>query len=331
VSELRYLPFGETRWAWGVTPTDRRYTGQRELAGVGLYDYNARMYWPAAGRFVSADTVVPGLKDPQAFNRYAYVRNSPVNRVDPTGHADTCNSALYNCGGYGNNDPFITSPTPEMAPGVANGNPYIYLQQFVADPNLLHVQADYWARIHPHYDPFSDPNRYTTNWMGQSIPQPHFDYVRSALARALLAHGRAQEASLLHGLSIDSWIQLGGTGIYCAATILNYRSTGQWGWTGQGTITLSNGKTIRDGDWLSADDALDAASRFLGPGYVEKGPGRFVSSDGLRQVRMLEVDLTKSNNHAGAPHINFEVWAPIPTTPNRLQRIENLHVFINNP
>ncbi len=48
VAELRYLPFGETRWAWGTTPTDRRYTGQRELPGVGLYDYNARMYWPAA-------------------------------------------------------------------------------------------------------------------------------------------------------------------------------------------------------------------------------------------------------------------------------------------
>ncbi len=39
VAELRYLPFGETRWAWGVTPTDRRYTGQRELPAIGLYDY----------------------------------------------------------------------------------------------------------------------------------------------------------------------------------------------------------------------------------------------------------------------------------------------------
>ncbi len=39
VAELRYLPFGETRWMSGITPTDRRYTGQRELAGVGLYDY----------------------------------------------------------------------------------------------------------------------------------------------------------------------------------------------------------------------------------------------------------------------------------------------------
>jgi RHS repeat-associated protein len=88
VAELRYLPFGETRWMSGTTPTDRRYTGQREVPAIGLYDYNARMYWPAAGRFVSADTIVPRLKDPQAFNRYAYARNSPLVRVDPTGHID---------------------------------------------------------------------------------------------------------------------------------------------------------------------------------------------------------------------------------------------------
>ena len=93
VAELRYLPFGKTRWAWGrtvsaTTPTDRRYTGQRELPAIGLYDYNARMYWPGAGRFVSADTVAPGPGNPQSLNRYSYVRNSPLMRVDPDGHLD---------------------------------------------------------------------------------------------------------------------------------------------------------------------------------------------------------------------------------------------------
>ncbi len=44
------------------------------------------MYWPAAGRFVSADTVVPGPGNPQQFNRYAYVVNNPLRHTDPTGH-----------------------------------------------------------------------------------------------------------------------------------------------------------------------------------------------------------------------------------------------------
>jgi hypothetical protein len=40
------------------------------------------------GRFISADSIVPRPGDPQAFNRYAYVRNSPLMRIDPTGHED---------------------------------------------------------------------------------------------------------------------------------------------------------------------------------------------------------------------------------------------------
>ncbi|MCL6510505.1 MAG: hypothetical protein K6U78_07445 [Anaerolineae bacterium] len=52
-------------------------TGQREEAGVGLYDYNARMYSPLLGRFLSADPLVPRPDDPQSFNRYSYARHSP--------------------------------------------------------------------------------------------------------------------------------------------------------------------------------------------------------------------------------------------------------------
>ncbi len=37
VAELRYLPFGETRWMSRTTPTARRYAGQHELAAIGLY------------------------------------------------------------------------------------------------------------------------------------------------------------------------------------------------------------------------------------------------------------------------------------------------------
>jgi hypothetical protein len=35
---------------------------------------------------VSADTLVPGAGNPQALNRYAYVYNSPLKYVDPSGH-----------------------------------------------------------------------------------------------------------------------------------------------------------------------------------------------------------------------------------------------------
>ena len=54
--------------------------------GIGLVYMNARYYVHGIGRFASADTIVPDPADPQAYNRYTYVRNSPMNYSDPTGH-----------------------------------------------------------------------------------------------------------------------------------------------------------------------------------------------------------------------------------------------------
>jgi RHS repeat-associated protein len=85
LSELRYKPWGEIRYASQPTMTDRRYTGQR-MEGTGLYDYGARWYDASLGRFLSADSIVPNMGDPQAWDRYAYVDNNPVVNVDPTGH-----------------------------------------------------------------------------------------------------------------------------------------------------------------------------------------------------------------------------------------------------
>jgi hypothetical protein len=46
VSEMRFKPYGETRYSGppAGTPTDYRFTGQRRLAGLGLYHMGARFY-----------------------------------------------------------------------------------------------------------------------------------------------------------------------------------------------------------------------------------------------------------------------------------------------
>jgi len=85
VGELRYTPYGVTRYEWGSIPTPRRYTGQ-PWEGVGLYDYGARYYSPGLGRWISADTMVPAPPNPQSLNRYAYVYNQPLIYVDRKGH-----------------------------------------------------------------------------------------------------------------------------------------------------------------------------------------------------------------------------------------------------
>ena len=87
VSSMLYTAFGETRSSNGMTASDYLYTGQREESEIGLYFYKARWYDPALARFISADTLVPQPGDPLAWDRYAYVRNNPINGIDPTGHA----------------------------------------------------------------------------------------------------------------------------------------------------------------------------------------------------------------------------------------------------
>jgi len=60
IGELRYTPYGEMRrdYPRGVIPTDRRFTGQRWEADLGLYDYRARFYDPTLGRFLQPDVLV---------------------------------------------------------------------------------------------------------------------------------------------------------------------------------------------------------------------------------------------------------------------------------
>jgi RHS repeat-associated protein len=90
-TQQRYLPFGGVRELSGYSTTGRTdytYTGQRTLdPGMGgLMDYKARFYSPYLNRFIQPDTLIPDPLNPQAWNRFSYVANRPLNFNDPTGH-----------------------------------------------------------------------------------------------------------------------------------------------------------------------------------------------------------------------------------------------------
>ena len=70
VGENRYYPFGETRLTTGSMYTDKLFTGQRQITGLGIYHYQSRFYSPKLGRFLSADSLVPNPFNPQDYNRY---------------------------------------------------------------------------------------------------------------------------------------------------------------------------------------------------------------------------------------------------------------------
>ena len=85
-----YYPYGSNRGGAFSGLSTKRFTGQYHESilpgGEGLSYYNARWYDAQLGRFLSADTMVPGPHNPQVFNRYSYVNNNPLRYVDPTGH-----------------------------------------------------------------------------------------------------------------------------------------------------------------------------------------------------------------------------------------------------
>lgn len=61
------------------------YAGEEYDEDTGLIYLRNRYYDPELGRFISPDCILGILGDPQTLNAYVYVRNNPVNFIDPSG------------------------------------------------------------------------------------------------------------------------------------------------------------------------------------------------------------------------------------------------------
>lgn len=95
MTKAGYQPYGES----GSTSGAFRYTGARIDAETnGLYDFRARMYSPALGRFLQADPAGTA----GGFNLYVYVGNDPLNLVDIFGRTPDAPGAGGTWAGIGN-------------------------------------------------------------------------------------------------------------------------------------------------------------------------------------------------------------------------------------
>ena len=105
-SKEAYAPYGETYNESGNA--DRSFTGQDQdtvtgTLGTGTYDFLYRKYDPSAGRWLSPDPYGWGavdLSNPQSLSRYAYVMNSPLSFIDPTGLDEQCTLVSTGPNGY---------------------------------------------------------------------------------------------------------------------------------------------------------------------------------------------------------------------------------------
>jgi RHS repeat-associated protein len=94
VQRLSYDAWGKRRNANGTaaacgaitsSTTDRGFTGQEMMDSVCTINFNARLYDPSLGRFLSADPVRGTVFNLQALDPYAYVLNNPLSLTDPSG------------------------------------------------------------------------------------------------------------------------------------------------------------------------------------------------------------------------------------------------------
>ncbi|MEV5635960.1 RHS repeat-associated core domain-containing protein [Agromyces sp. NPDC052230] len=86
INRLYTDPFGGTRGTASAStiPGDRQFLGKTRDGTTGLTQVGARYYDENIGGFISVDPILD-LNDPQQWNAYAYAKNNPVTRSDPTG------------------------------------------------------------------------------------------------------------------------------------------------------------------------------------------------------------------------------------------------------
>jgi len=80
VQSYEYSAFGELKHHGNKVKSSYTYTGREWDKETGLYFYRARYYDPTIGRFISKDPIGFAGGD---INLYGYVRNNPVNWIDP--------------------------------------------------------------------------------------------------------------------------------------------------------------------------------------------------------------------------------------------------------
>lgn len=106
IQKTHYYPFGSSfAVTTGADKQPYKYNGKKldQMHGLNLYDYSARYYESAVGRFTSVD---PLAEKYYSISPYAYVMNNPMRYIDPDGcstHTDSLGHvvAVYNDGNMG--------------------------------------------------------------------------------------------------------------------------------------------------------------------------------------------------------------------------------------
>jgi RHS repeat-associated protein len=101
VEDTDFYPYGGIAYNGGTGDSNHyKFTGKERDSETGLDDFGARYFASNMGRFMTPDSGLGQRPlDPQSWNLYAYVRNNPLNSIDPTGEYD-CSADSKQCSNF---------------------------------------------------------------------------------------------------------------------------------------------------------------------------------------------------------------------------------------
>ncbi|MBI2547048.1 MAG: hypothetical protein HYW23_01220, partial [Candidatus Aenigmarchaeota archaeon] len=134
-----YSPYGEL--LGGGTSDVKLYTGQFSDSSTNQYYYGARYYKPSTGQFISPDTIISQMYNPQSLNRYSYVLGNPYKYFDPNGK-EPIKSQL------GSVDA-ITNYIVTLEKSNPNAKPTEILNMIVANTGTFESRPDWFGSGYP--------------------------------------------------------------------------------------------------------------------------------------------------------------------------------------
>lgn len=136
VAQYEYDAWGNISKEVGDIENPFRFAGREWDEESGLYYCRARYYDPSVGRFISEDNAGEEFGQSSSSNSYIYVRNNPVNLVDPFGQS-----------------PWRWGPENALWQYVHGGNPVEYALEFYAQKaaNTLEGVKSVWTRSVQNY------------------------------------------------------------------------------------------------------------------------------------------------------------------------------------
>jgi RHS repeat-associated protein len=230
----------------------RRFQGREIDGDTGFYDFGARVYRPDLGRFFTPDDRVPDPMTAQSFNRYSFVRNNPLSRIDPSGHDDT--------GTTGGADD-MTPPTsiPDTKPSDDLSHTVAQIQQTGGLPDELKAQATAWL-----LQGYADGQRHATMTWGN-----HTEEISVSATGEVPDIGAKLSASFSTSVSDPHAIVLSRTVAWTTGqgTIDVVHDTFSLSWEGPTVTTTTSGSASlgKGGIELGGSSSTTTSSTSLGP------------------------------------------------------------------